>query len=182
MGQQILDSMEARFLSTNGNLACKLMAALQGANVGGADSRCATWNISSFSAFIRVANPGDSAGNYFLDLTVNTYPFLKEPIDTLQTLFDIWGGCTASYIQSNSSKSGIKIFPNPASDYLHLESSSEIKSVEIISTTGVSQRRYSELFSKYPVLDIRNLNPGIYFLKTRLYNGGFTSIKIIIDR
>ncbi|MEZ5198665.1 MAG: DUF1028 domain-containing protein [Bacteroidales bacterium] len=33
LGQQILDSMEARFLNTEGELACRLMAALQGAKV-----------------------------------------------------------------------------------------------------------------------------------------------------
>jgi len=36
LGQHILDSMEARFLNEPGDLACKLMAALQGAKVPGA--------------------------------------------------------------------------------------------------------------------------------------------------
>ena len=157
-GQQILDSMESRFLNTPGSLACKLMAALQGAKVVGADTRCAPYGISSFSAFIRVANPGDSIGHYFLDLTINTYPFLKEPIDTLQKLFDSWGGCGATYVSSGISRPGIKFFPNPVSDFLHLESASEIKSVEIISSTGVMLRRYSELSVLNPVIDIKNLN------------------------
>ena len=39
LGPEILDSMEARFLNTEGDLACKLMAAMQGANVVGADTR-----------------------------------------------------------------------------------------------------------------------------------------------
>ncbi len=40
LGQQILDSMEARFLRAEGELACRLMEALQGAKVVGADTRC----------------------------------------------------------------------------------------------------------------------------------------------
>src|SRR5436190_16248019 len=82
LGQQILDSMEARYLNTSGTLACKLMAALQGAKVVGADTRCTIHGISSYSAFIRVARPQDTTGTYILDFTVNTYPGSIEPIDT----------------------------------------------------------------------------------------------------
>ena len=47
LGQQILDSMEARFLNSEGELACRLMAALQGAKVIGADTRCLDDGVSS---------------------------------------------------------------------------------------------------------------------------------------
>jgi len=70
LGQQIIDSMKARFLREPGSLAKKLMAALQGAKVIGADTRCASRNTSSQSAFIRVAKPGDTLGILFLDLKV----------------------------------------------------------------------------------------------------------------
>jgi len=88
LGQQILDSIEAGFLNTSGSLTCKLMAALQGANVPGADTRCLTSNKSSKSAFIRVAKPGDTTGTYSLDINVNQTPFAVEPIDSLQGLFN----------------------------------------------------------------------------------------------
>ena len=64
LGQQILDSMEARFNRATGSLAVKLMAALQGAKVIGADTRCAVRGTSSQSSFIRVAKPGDSTTLY----------------------------------------------------------------------------------------------------------------------
>ncbi|HLG34686.1 MAG TPA: DUF1028 domain-containing protein [Bacteroidia bacterium] len=95
LGQQILDSMQSRYLNTPGSLACKLMAAMQGAKVVGADTRCLSYGISSYSAFLRVANPGDTPGNFFFDLTVNTYPGNNEPIDSLQIMFDNAGGCSA---------------------------------------------------------------------------------------
>ena len=91
-GPQIIDSMKARFLNTPGMLAIKLMSALQGAKVRGADTRCYNNNTSSSSAFIRVAKSTDpEAGPYWLDLSVLIpNPVNKEPIDSLQKLFDIW--------------------------------------------------------------------------------------------
>ena len=52
LGQEVLDSMEARFLNASGDLACKLMAALQGANIIGADTRCNSNGTSSLFAFV----------------------------------------------------------------------------------------------------------------------------------
>ena len=86
----VLDSMEARFLRTSGSLADRLMAALQGANIPGADSRCLSEGVSSLSAFIRVARKGESTSNMYLDLVVDRTPFGVEPIDSLQKLFDQW--------------------------------------------------------------------------------------------
>ena len=40
LNQSVIDNMEYNFLNTEGSLAEKLMAAMQGANFAGADSRC----------------------------------------------------------------------------------------------------------------------------------------------
>ena len=97
LGPQILNQMEANFLNTNGPLSYKLMAALQGAKIPGADTRCLNEGISTFSSFIRVAKPDDTSNNYFLDLNVNSViPYYTEtglwlePIDSLQTMYDNW--------------------------------------------------------------------------------------------
>lgn len=90
LGQQILDSMYSRYINTPGTMAEKLMAALQGAKVIGADTRCNPIR-SSISAFIRVAKPTDPQnGPYWLDLNVQTVPSPKDPIDSLQILFNQW--------------------------------------------------------------------------------------------
>lgn len=90
LGQQILDSMYSRYINTPGTMAEKLMAALQGAKVIGADTRCLPTR-SSISAFIRVARPTDPQnGPYWLDLNVQTVPSPKDPIDSLQVLFNQW--------------------------------------------------------------------------------------------
>jgi uncharacterized Ntn-hydrolase superfamily protein len=94
-GQQILDSMQSKFLNTQGNLAEKLMAALQGAKVVGADTRCAPRNSSSLSAFLRVAQSGNQPDSLWLDLWM-AYPASwsgvvpVDPIDSLQTLYNQW--------------------------------------------------------------------------------------------
>ncbi|MBK6875433.1 MAG: DUF1028 domain-containing protein [Ignavibacteria bacterium] len=75
--------------SGRGSLSDKLMAALQGANVVGADTRCASWMTSSKSAFIRVAKPGDTLGVLHLNLKVLITPFGREPIDSLQSLYNL---------------------------------------------------------------------------------------------
>lgn len=99
MGQQILDSMQTRFLTTQGTLADRLMAALQGAKVIGADTRCAVHNTSSQSSFLRVAKMTDPYDTLWLDLWMaypTNYPgiFPVDPIDSLQTLYNLWKAST----------------------------------------------------------------------------------------
>ena len=43
----------------NGSLDQKLMSAMQSAKIPGADTRCLDEGISTLSAFIRIAKPGD---------------------------------------------------------------------------------------------------------------------------
>ena len=90
LGQAILDSMEAQFLRTEGTLADKLMACLQGANVPGADSRCLADGLSSKSSFLRVSRWEDPDKTYKLNLTVGKTKTGRDPIDSLQTLYDKW--------------------------------------------------------------------------------------------
>ncbi len=92
LGQQILDSMEARFLRADGTLADKLMAAMQGANVPGADTRCLDSGKSSASSFLRIAKPTDEISELFLDLIVTKSAAGVDPIDSLQSLYDAWKG------------------------------------------------------------------------------------------
>ncbi|SYZ74510.1 exported hypothetical protein [Candidatus Zixiibacteriota bacterium] len=85
----VLDSIKAAFIRTDGPLEDKLMAALQGANVPGADTRCYGCNKPAISAFIKVVHPGDG-GTPYLFLNVNSTVCAKNPIDSLQKLYDHW--------------------------------------------------------------------------------------------
>jgi len=107
LGQLVLDSMQVRFLNTPGTLADRLMAALQGAKIVGADTRCAPKNSSSQSSFIRVARPTDPNDTLYCDLYM-AYPqnyqgvFPVDPIDSLQTLYDLWKTTTSLVKKKNS--------------------------------------------------------------------------------
>lgn len=114
LGQLVIDSMESRFKNAEGDLACRLMAALQGAKMVGADTRCTADGTSSLFAFIKVAQPTDSYGNPSFFLGVRTHDNAHiEPIDSLQSIFDGQHLCETNSVFENQ-KNDLKIFPNPA--------------------------------------------------------------------
>ena len=96
LNENVLLNMEENFINKNGSLDQKLMAAMHGAKIPGADTRCLDEGISTLSAFIRIAKPEDN-NNYYMDLNVNSViPYYNEnavwiePIDSLQTLYSEW--------------------------------------------------------------------------------------------
>lgn len=113
IGPQVLDGMEAGFNNTEGTLAERLMAAMQGGNIPGADARCLDAGTSSTSAFLRVFKPEDDPDNPYLELNVAEAPAGVEPIDSLQALFDTWL-LTADQRIATDSEPYFDIFPNPA--------------------------------------------------------------------
>ena len=104
LGQEVLDSIESRFLNTSGDLTCKLMAALQGANMVGADTRCSSNGTSSLFAFVKVSQPSDIFGSPSFNISVRTHSNSGiEPIDSLQNLFDYEYNCISLNINENPS-------------------------------------------------------------------------------
>ncbi len=87
LGPEIVADMETAFLTTEGELEDKLMAALEAANVPGADTRCTSCQKPAISAFIRVRRPGDSE---YLYRVVNNTICSQNPIDSLKVLYDSW--------------------------------------------------------------------------------------------
>ncbi|QQS29645.1 MAG: DUF1028 domain-containing protein [Sphingobacteriales bacterium] len=171
LGQEVLDSIEARFLNTEGELAVKLMAALQGAKLPGADTRCLDQGISSLSAYIRVANPSDLAGSYYLDLTIPNTPFLTDPITMLQNQFNVWQTTVAAGTLTSPQTIVIHAQPNPFSDFTVLEVSG--LDVQNFSTQLMVYNVLGELVNSFPVNDkkvfihaeaLSNLT-GIYFYR-----------------
>ena len=160
LGPEILDSIEARFLNTPGSLPEKLMAALQGANVPGADSRCLENGTSSLSAFIRVAWPSDTNGTFYLDLNVPSIPEGMEPIDSLQILFDEWLNTVVS-IPENSIE--FRIYPNPARDFITVNVTGA-EEVWIFNSLG--QMVYHETVPyEEDEIDFSDLPAGIYIVR-----------------
>ena len=173
LGPGILDSMEARFLSTTGTLADRLMAALQGANVVGADTRCTDNGTSSLSAFLRVAKPGDADDSLYLDLNVPSLPAGREPIDSLQRLYDQW---LLTPVQEPFVAS-VQIYPNPANGYLNIFAGQGESIVEFFSMDG--QRVYFTVVQASPVSLFLPLPAGIYIVRIKNQEHWTTLQKLI---
>jgi uncharacterized Ntn-hydrolase superfamily protein len=161
-GQAILDSMEARFLNTNGSLAEKLMAALQGANTPGADTRCLSNGTSSLSAFIRVANPSDTnPQNFYLNLNVPSLPTGMEPIDSLQKLFTQWQVISSTKESAFSKK--LSVYPNPSRGSFHIKGVEGPMQVQVYQST-MQLVKTIEQVNPDETIDLSNQPTGVYFL------------------
>jgi uncharacterized Ntn-hydrolase superfamily protein len=143
MGQQILDSMEARFLSTPGPLSDRLMAALQGAKVIGADTRCAPKGTSSQSSFLRVGQLNDPYDTLYCDLWMaypTGYPgmYPVDPIDSLQTLYDIWKATVGVKNDGKTGYNKIRVFRSDATIVADLTGCGSIQGwrVSIMDVSG----------------------------------------------
>jgi uncharacterized Ntn-hydrolase superfamily protein len=120
LGEFIVDAMETNFLNTEGLLAEKLMAAMQGANVVGADTRCTANGTSSLFAFLKVAQPDDEFGSPSLVLGVITEDGDGiEPVDSLQSLFNNWFMTVSNEDRGTTQK--LAVFPNPTTYQIQLE-------------------------------------------------------------
>ncbi len=119
LGPEVLEGMENGFTQTEGTLAEKLMAAMQGANFAGADARCLDRGTSSTSAFLRVMRPDDDDNDPYLELNVAEMPFGEEPIDSLQILYDEWALTNSTNDLTTSIE--VNIYPNPTNDLINIQ-------------------------------------------------------------
>ncbi len=183
-GPAILDSMESRFLNEPGDLACKLMAALQGAKVPGADTRCANngEGTSSLFAFLKVAQPQDEYGNPSLLLGVKTPGGAGiEPIDSLQSLFNGQHSCSQS-VGITASKPELSVYPNPTHGILHINRSDADDSVYNYLLRDAYGRRAAEgrIESANHSLDLSALQKGFYVLELNSGAERFTVFRLIL--
>ena len=161
LGQQILDGMEQAFLTTPGPLSDKLMAALQGANVPGADTRCLP-NKPAISAFIRVARPDDAVSSLFLDLNINNTSSSQNPIDLLQDAYDSWKS-TVTGVSASGGPVPVRLelwqnTPNPFADATSVRFAVTRQGPASLSVYDVTGRKVTDLVSAV-------LQPGEYSVR-----------------
>lgn len=175
-GQSVLDSMEARFRRADGDLACRLMAALQGANTVGADTRCASNGTSSLFAFVKVAQPTDAYGSPSFLVSVRTHNGAGiEPIDSLQIKFDAVHGCGPLAVDPVLEPE-IGIFPRPASDWIMVNTGQTVPLAGMVTEMTGRQLLVMDLTSGSTRVDVSGLPAGLYIL--RLSDGRTTSLCI----
>ncbi|MEM1322728.1 MAG: DUF1028 domain-containing protein [Bacteroidota bacterium] len=162
LGPQVLDSMEQRFLRAGGSLADRLMAAMQGANIPGADSRCLDEGLSSKSAFLRVARVNDPEDNFAIDLNVPQTVNGRDPIDSLQSLYN-------TYLLTNTKdieQLPYQLYPNPATLQVWIEWSASVSGgvVQLFDLNG--RLLHEQQIDENRVSLMRpESGPGIYLFK-----------------
>ena len=172
----ILLKMEENFLQTTGSLADRLMAAMQGAKVPGADSRCLIDGVSSRSAVFRVAKPDDVYGNPYIDLLIPVTPDGVDPIDALQSAYDEWKATSGAI--KKFEEAGIQLFPNPMNGNFRVEIPEDFSfdntNLKIFDLTGkvVLERQLTSLKTQLKMISNPN---GMYFI--RIQNGADTYLK-----
>ena len=176
LGEEVLNGMEAGFLNTEGDLACKLMGALQGANIVGADFRCTNNGTSSLFAFVKVAQPSDTFGDPSFLLSVRTGNNDQiEPITELQILFDESSDCESLGLNEFDNDFPFSVYPNPSNDFVSLKAlnDSETYNLTIISITGAVV--YTSDFISNTVIDLSGISKGIYFITISNKIASYTS-------
>ncbi len=177
LGQEVLDGMEAGFLNAEGDLACKLMGALQGANMVGADMRCTNNGTSSLFAFVKVAQPSDIFGDPSFILSIRTGGNDQvEPITELQALFDVERDCENLGLNEVDNDFPFSVYPNPSNNIVTLKTLNddfETYVVKIISITGAVV--YKSDFISNKAINVSELTKGIYFINITNKNSSYTS-------
>ena len=166
LGQQVLDSMEARFLREKGSLHCKLMAALQGAKVVGADTRCAPNGSSSLFAFVKVAQPTDDFGDPSFVIGVKTRDGDGiEPIDSLYSIYkNMEEHCTLVGVDEvNSKPSKRRLYPNPTYGKLIITSNQKIIEAKVLSADGKLVKTIPEM--KGNAISTKSLPKGSFVIQ-----------------
>lgn len=191
-GQGILDSIEARFNRMQGPLACKLMAALTGARVIGADTRCAPSGSSSLSSFLVVAQPGDTTNGPSLSLVVPRGPKGYEPLDSLLKLYNKHGNTCGlvvpppyptSDIAKLDAHPKLSVYPNPSEGDITLllenTNSRGKAAVYIYNSLGTIVKEVMLNYNEGVVLSRKDFLPGMYFYRLAATEQGAGSGKLI---
>jgi uncharacterized Ntn-hydrolase superfamily protein len=165
LGQMVIDSMESRFRKQEGDIACRLMAALQGAKMVGADTRCSSDGTSSLFAFVKVAQPTDTYGDPSFILTVKTHDNSHiEPIDSLQVIFDAAHFCETISVPENR-KSGIILFPNPAGNEIEIRFEIPLTGSRFTITDELGRQVYEgSLTDSFVKINVQSWKTGNYFV------------------
>lgn len=133
------------------------------------DSSLASKSRSQFDAFNIEASSNARTPNCFLD-----------EIRVAGTWEEATGQAPPLSVSKNELDSKIKMYPNPAKDYIQIESKDiQIASVEMYSLVG--KKLISQKSLANDRLDISALSSGIYLLKVNAEEGGSLTRKIVVE-
>jgi uncharacterized Ntn-hydrolase superfamily protein len=167
LGQLVIDSIEARFRREPGDLACKLMAGLQGGKIIGADTRCASNGTSTLFAFVKVSQPTDPYGSPSLMVRVRTRNnYHIEPIDSLQKLFNLVHSCPPLIVKETITDKKFLLFPNPAGSMIYLKTTESFVGADYLVIDQLGRKLlFGKLSAITSSIDIQQLKSGVYFIQ-----------------
>lgn len=89
------------------------------------------------------------------------------------------GICTYTGINENTVTSEVNVYPNPANEFIKIESQNKIHSISIYNSYG-QEILHNEVNSKYKQINLGELSPGMYLykIKTEL---GYNSGRIVVQ-
>jgi hypothetical protein len=129
---------------------------------------------------------GINVGTPEVDYQPNSYDGeivkFKNWINTRLTWLDanMPGNCPDVGIASNIQHSAVRIFPNPASNIVFIESDKIPSKLELFNITGqVVYSSYSEIPES---IDLNNYPGGLYFVKLGFADGSSSISKLIIEK
>jgi len=162
----------------------KNLAAMQGANFDGADSRCLSRGTSSTSAFLRVYKPDDTLGNPHLELSILEMPFGEEPIDSLQNLFDAWTLSTSTQSVFLKKNIQISLAPNPVNELLQIGfkmEGEEDLTLNIFNLAGqfLIQKNIKASNNFMGKIETNSLPTGFYYLQLKTQTGETKTLKFV---
>jgi hypothetical protein len=83
----------------------------------------------------------------------------------------------ANAVTESSKRLDVTVYPNPTSEYLNIDTSLPIDAIEITALDG---QRFTAMFVSTTRLDLRNLAPGIYFV--RVASGNKLAVRKIVKQ
>lgn len=172
LGPEVIDGMEDGFNNTEGTLAQKLMGAMQGANIAGADVRCLDRGTSSTSAFLRVLRPTDDAADPYLNLSILEMPFGEEPIDSLQNLFSDWELVNGT--NDLLAEEALVLYPNPTTNLVTIKASLTavfVEKIKLFTLYGKLLREEAVPNTPEVTMDLTEVPAGSYYLQVKLTDG-----------
>jgi hypothetical protein len=102
-----------------------------------------------------------------------------EVIDSDVVLYDVWGDHQVTIV--NKLLHNLKIFPNPTSDYIYIESDVVLGKVQLYNLAG--HMVFSQKINKNDYrLNVSDFQTGLYLVRFSLFGGEILTTRILIAR
>lgn len=114
---------------------------------------------------VMIGNSANAMNNRFFDGSVDDIRFYNRVISAkeVDTLYK--DKPLTSFIASNQ-ETQLHLFPNPSEDYISVQSNEKMISLTVYDIIGGESKQIYPLSENYK-LDIRDLLPGVYFIKIK---------------